>query len=142
MLRGIDLTLAAIGDLPSDLDADRNVAVHRLNEHLISLEKHHTRRRFLIRHINAILREEDRPMFPVQTRHVSAQRVMSIERGLRADETDPFVAEAKVLVAQHLTGTASSGPFTVIVTASSTTKPTDRSKQFWVVLITFRRAIS
>jgi DNA-binding transcriptional MerR regulator len=114
MLRGVDLTLAAIAQLLSDLDTDRDLAVRRLNDHLISLEKHHTGRRFLIRHINALLREEERPMFPVHTRHVSAQRVLSIQRRVRAHETDPFVAEAKALFAQHLNGAAPIGPFTVI----------------------------
>ena len=41
-------------------------------------------------------------MFPIQTRHVPAQRVMSIQRRLRAPETDGFVQEAKAAFAAHL----------------------------------------
>jgi DNA-binding transcriptional MerR regulator len=114
MLRAADLSLAEIGSLLADLDSNRDLATARLDQHLIELEARHTSRRFLIRHIHAILREEDRPMFPVRTRHVPAQRVMSIQRRLRAPETDTFVEEAKAAFASHLDGTAPTGPFTLI----------------------------
>jgi DNA-binding transcriptional MerR regulator len=114
MLRGADVSLAEIGLLLADLDASRDLATTRLDRHLTELEARHTSRRFLIRHIRAILREEDHPMFPIQTRHVPAQRVMSIQRRLRAPQTDAFVAEAKAAFADHLDGAPPAGPFTLI----------------------------
>ncbi|HET7013714.1 MAG TPA: GyrI-like domain-containing protein [Streptosporangiaceae bacterium] len=53
-------------------------------------------------------------MFPIQTRHVPAQRVMSMQRRLRAPETDGFVREAKAAFADHLNGASPTGPFTLI----------------------------
>ena len=118
MLRGADMPLAEIGQLLADLDRgdeeNRERAIARLDEHLTRLETRHTSRRFLIRHIHAILREEDQPMFPIQTRHVPAQRVMSIQRRLRAPETDGFVREAKAAFAAHLEGARPTGPFALI----------------------------
>ena len=114
MLRGADMSLAEIGLLLADLDRDRELATARLERHLMELEARHTGRRFLIRHIHAILREEDQPMFSIQTRHVPAQRVMSIQRRLRAPETDAFIEEAKAAFAGHLGRAAPTGPFTLI----------------------------
>jgi len=53
-------------------------------------------------------------MFPIQTRHVESQRVMSIQRRLHASETDAFVAEAKAAFASHLGDSAPVGPFIVV----------------------------
>jgi DNA-binding transcriptional MerR regulator len=114
MLRGADMPLAEIGSLLADLDKNGDEAIARLDRHLEALESRHTSRRFLIRHIHAILREEEQPMFPVQTRHVPAQRVMSIQRRLRAPETDAFVAEAKAAFAAHLGGAQPTGPFILV----------------------------
>jgi DNA-binding transcriptional MerR regulator len=114
MLRGADMGLAEIGLLLADLDRDRELATARLERHLTELEARHISRRFLIRHVHAILREEDQPMFPIQTRHVPVQRVMSIQRRLRAPETDAFIEEAKAAFAGHLAGAAPAGPFTLI----------------------------
>ena len=114
MLRGAGLSLAEIGLLLADLEGNRDLASTRLGQHLIELEARHTGRRFLIRHIHAILREEDHPMFPIQTRHVPAQRVMSIQRRLRAPETDAFAKEAKAAFTAHLHGAPPRGPFTLI----------------------------
>jgi hypothetical protein len=100
--------------LLDDLGRDRDLATTRLDRHLIELEARHTSRRFLIRHIRTILREEDNPMFAIQTRHVPAQRVMSIQRRLRAPETDPFVEEAKAAFAGHLDSVLPTGPFILI----------------------------
>jgi hypothetical protein len=108
------MSLAQIRSLLADLDADRAAATDRLDRFLRELEVRHTGRRFLIRHIHAILREEGEPMFPIQTRHVPAQRVMSIQRRLRAPETDGFVREAKAAFTDHLRGAAPTGPFTLI----------------------------
>jgi DNA-binding transcriptional MerR regulator len=114
MLRGADLSLAEIGRLLADLGAARDRAAARLDRHLVTLEARHSGRRLLIRHIHAILREEGQPMFPVQTRHVPAQRVMSIQRRLRAPETDAFAAEALAAFARLLGGAAPAGPFSLI----------------------------
>ncbi len=114
MLRGADMSLAEIGALLADLAVDRDLATARLAGHLSALESRHTGRRFLIRHIHAVLREEDQPMFPIRTRHVAAQRVMSIQRRLRAPQTDAFVREAKAAFAANLAGAPPTGPFTLI----------------------------
>jgi len=114
MLRGADMSLAEIRLLLADLAEDGELAAARLDRHLTGLEARHTSRRLLIRHIRAILREEDQSMFPIQSRHVPAQRVMSIQRRLRAPETDSFVSEARAAFASHLAGAAPAGPFTLI----------------------------
>lgn len=114
MFRGADLSLTEIGLLLADLETDGDAAAGRLDRHLIALEARHTSRRFLIRHIRSILREEEGSMFSIATRHVPAQRVMSIQRRLRAPETDAFVREAKAAFAAHLEGAAPAGPFTLI----------------------------
>jgi DNA-binding transcriptional MerR regulator len=114
MLRGADMSLAEIGQLLADIGQDRDRAAERLEQHLGQLEARHTSRRFLIRHIHAILREEEPPMFVIQTRHVPAQRVMSIQRRLRAPETSAFVQEVKAAFTGHLAGARPTGPFTLI----------------------------
>jgi DNA-binding transcriptional MerR regulator len=114
MLRGADMSLADIGCLLAECDTDRGVAAGRLDRFLRELENRHTGRRFLIRHIHAILREEGQPVFLIQTRHVPAQRVMSMQRRLRASETDGFVREAKAAFAAQLGGAAPTGPFTLL----------------------------
>jgi DNA-binding transcriptional MerR regulator len=114
MLRAADMALAEIGLLLADLDMEREQAVARIDRHLVALEGRHTSRRFLIRHIHATLREEDQPMFPIHTRHVPARRVMSIQRRLRAPETDAFVSEARAAFSAHLGGAPPIGPFTLI----------------------------
>jgi DNA-binding transcriptional MerR regulator len=114
MLRGTDMSLAEIRLLLADLDRSRDLAAARLDQHLIELETRHTSRRFLIRHVHAMLREEGHPMFPIHTRHVPAQRVMSMQRRLRASETDTFVQEAKTAFAEHLDCALPTGPFILI----------------------------
>lgn len=118
MLRGAAVSLAGIGLLLDDLRAhDQENAVTRLDRYLSELEQRHASRRFLITHLKAILREEEPPMFPIRTRHVAAQRVMSIQRRLRAPQTEAFLAEAKAAFAAHLDGTKPTGPFTPITKA-------------------------
>lgn len=114
LLRGADVGLAEIGALLADLDTDRGLATERLSRHLDLLEAQHTSRRLLIRHIHAVIREEDPPVFPIRTRHVPAQRAMSIQRRLLAHETDGFVAQAKASFRAHLDGVEPTGPFTLI----------------------------
>lgn len=114
MLRGADMSLAEISSLLAEVGQDRELAAARLGRQLLDLEAGHTGRRSLTRHIHALLREEDCPMFTVQTRHVPARRMMSIQRRLRASQTDAFVVEAKQLFRAHLGSTAPAGPFSLI----------------------------
>jgi DNA-binding transcriptional MerR regulator len=114
MLRGCEMSLADIGELLADLDVRRELAADRLDRHLGELETSHSSRRLLIRHVHAILRGEDPSMFEIQTRHVPAQRVMSVQRRLRVQEIAPFVREVKTAFADHLAGTKPTGPFTLI----------------------------
>jgi hypothetical protein len=115
MLRGAGMSLAEIGLLLGELTGpEAPVAVERLDRHLDQLERRHTGRRFLISHVRAILREEGPPVFPIQARHVPAQRVMSIQRRPRAPQTDGFVAEAKAVFRQHLDDAEPTGPLTLI----------------------------
>ena len=96
MLRGAGMSLADIGPLLDSLaSADPDTATDRLDRYLGQLERQHSSRRFLIGHIRALLREEGPPMFPIQTRHVPAQRVMSIQRRLRAPQTDSFARKPR-----------------------------------------------
>lgn len=103
-----------VGKLLTDIETERERAVQRLGRHLSQLEALHSSRRLLVRHIEAILREEDHAMLLISARSVPAQRVMSIQRRLRADETDTFVDEAKGSFARHLGGAQLTGPFTLI----------------------------
>ena len=115
MLRGAGMSLADIGPLLDPLaSADPDTATDRLDRYLGQLERQHTSRRFLIGHIRALLREEGPPMFPLQTRHVPAQRVMSIQRRLRAPQTDSFAREAQAAFAAHLNGAEPTGPFVLV----------------------------
>jgi DNA-binding transcriptional MerR regulator len=114
MLRAVDMSLADIGSLLHDLERDANTATTRLGDHLLALEAHHASRRSLVRHIHAILREEDRPMFAITIRHVPARRLLSVQRRLRARETDAFVREARELFAAHVGGRDAPGPFSLI----------------------------
>jgi hypothetical protein len=108
------MSLAEIGSLLADLGRHPELPTERLNRHLVELKARQTSRRSLVRHIHAILREEDCPMFTIQTRHVPARRMMSIQRRLRASETDAFVREAKNVFAEHLRDAAPIGPFSLI----------------------------
>ena len=114
MLRGIGMSLAEIGSFLEDLSKDPALSTERLDRHLSELESRHTSRRYLVRHIHSLLREEDHLMFSVHTRHVPSRRMMSIQRRVRASQTDSFVREAKSLFADHLGGVATVGPFSLI----------------------------
>ena len=122
LLRGAEMGLAEIRDLMGDLERDivgdhpagRHAAAVRLDRHLQRLEAEHAGRRLLVRHIDALVRGKEPPMFTIRTRHVPAQRVMSIQRRLHADQTDTFVAEARTAFATHLGDRAATGPFTLI----------------------------
>jgi DNA-binding transcriptional MerR regulator len=114
LLRGADLSLAEIGLMLEDLAVAENLAVERLDRLVGEIDRRHADRKLLIRHIRAILQEGDDPMFPIATRHVPAQRMMSIQRRLHGHETDSFVEEAKAAFAAHLEGVQPTGPFTLI----------------------------
>jgi DNA-binding transcriptional MerR regulator len=114
LLRGVDRPLAEIGRLTADLETDRELAARRLADRLEETESRQAARRTLVRHIQAVLREETPTMFEIQTRRVPVQRVMSIQRRLRGDQTDAFVDEAKAAFAAQLDGAEATGPFTLI----------------------------
>jgi DNA-binding transcriptional MerR regulator len=141
MLRGIDMSLSEIASMLTALEAGSEIAVQRLDRHMSELEIHHTSRRLLARHINAILKGDDPPMFTIATRHVPARRMMTVQRRLRASETDKFVLEAKRLFTEHLGGTLpiesfslifhgvvdheSDGPIEAVLTCSNNVEPTE-----------------
>lgn len=114
LLRGAGLGLTAIGLVLAELDTVGDRAAKQLERVLADLEREHANRKLLIRHVQSTLRQGDDPMFPIRTRHVPALRVMSVQRRLRAPETDDFVREAKAAFAQHLGSAAATGPFTLI----------------------------
>ena len=114
MLRGVDMGLADIGLLLADLDADHELASTRLERYLVQMEARHTSRRFLIRHLHAMLREEDYEMFAIQTRHLPAQRVMSVQRRLQVPEMQDFVRDTKAAFADHLGDIKPTGPLSLI----------------------------
>lgn len=114
LLRGADVALAEVGLLLADLAGDRGRAADRLDAHLRTIERQHSSRRLLVRHVHSIIRDKEPSMFTISTRHVPAQRVMSMQRRLHAHETDPFVAEVKEVFAAHLDGVAATGPLTLI----------------------------
>jgi hypothetical protein len=113
-LRGIDMSLAEIGSLLDALSGDPELAAQRLKRHLIDLEASHTSRRSLVRHIRSTLRNEGSPMFTVHLRRVPTRRLLSIQRRLRASETDAFVCEAKAVFAEHLQNAVPAGPFSLV----------------------------
>lgn len=114
LLRGAGLGLADVERVLRDVAVGADGAVDRLDVLLRDLERRHSHRKLLIRHIQATLREGGDPMFRIETRHVPAQRVMSIQRRLHVPETDGFVREAKSAFAQHLAGTKPTGPLMLI----------------------------
>lgn len=114
LLRGAGLGLAEVELVLEDAAVDPDAAVRRLESLLSDLDRRHADRRLLIRHIQTTLREGADPMFPVQTRHVPARRVMSMQRRLFAHETDGFVREAKSAFRRHLDGLAPNWPFQLI----------------------------
>jgi DNA-binding transcriptional MerR regulator len=114
VLRGADLSLADIGLILDDIARDVDAAIRRLDTLLANFARRHADRQLLIRHVQATLSQGGDPMFPIRTRHVPDQRVMSIQRRLHGHETDSFVREAKKAFADHLGGVEPTGPFTLI----------------------------
>jgi DNA-binding transcriptional MerR regulator len=114
LLREAGTSLADVEGVLRDVAAGPDRAMDRLDVLLRELGRRHSHRTLLIRHIQATLREGGDPMFRIETRHVPAQRVMSIQRRLHAPETDGFVREAKRIFARHLAGAGPAGPFILI----------------------------
>jgi len=110
LMRGAGLGLAEIGAILSDPE----LAAKRLERATHALDRHHADRKLLIRHIQSVLSEGEDPMFEIQTRHVPAQRVMSIQRRLHGSETDSFVHDAKAAFTAQLGGEQPTGPFMLI----------------------------
>jgi DNA-binding transcriptional MerR regulator len=114
LLRGAGLALADIQLVLADLAASPGLAVDRLDTLLSHLDQRHADCKLLIRHAQATLREGGDPMFDIKTRHVPAQRVMSVQRRLHAPQTEGFVREVKEAFYRHLGGTEPTGQFILI----------------------------
>jgi DNA-binding transcriptional MerR regulator len=114
LLRGAALSLPDISRVMADLAVGGQVAVEHLDRLLTDIDQQHADRKLLIRHIQPTLREGIDLMFPINTRHVAAQRVMSVQRRLHAPETDRFLTETRALFTSHLAGAKPTGPFTLI----------------------------
>jgi DNA-binding transcriptional MerR regulator len=114
LLRGAGLSLAEIGLVLEDAARDGDASVRRLDGLLSELDRRHADRKLLIRHVQTTLKGGDDPMFPIQTRHVPARRVMTIQRRLHAHETDGFVRESKAAFREHLDGSEPTGPLMLI----------------------------
>lgn len=114
LMRAADLGLEQIGGVLSAAKRAPVFAAARLDAILAQSARRAADRGLLIRHIQATLREGDDPVFTIETRHVPARRVMSMQRRLHGDETDAFARHAKAVFAEHLAGAAPAGPFTLI----------------------------
>jgi DNA-binding transcriptional MerR regulator len=114
LLRGADLGLAEIGTVLDAAKRGAHEAIRCLDALLASLGRRHADRVSLVRYVQATLREGSDSMFAIQTRHVPARRLMSVQRRLYAHETDGFVREAKAAFRRHLGATEPTGPFTLI----------------------------
>lgn len=114
LLRGAGLSLADIDVVLRDLAADPGLAVDRLDAVLGGLDRYHANRKLLIRHAQNTLREGGDSMFDIKTRHVPAQRVMSVQRRLHAAQTESFVREVKTAFYRHLGAAEPAGPFILI----------------------------
>lgn len=114
LLRGADLSLAAIESVIAEVSTGAESACARLEVLLDGIERDHRGRRLVIRHVQSILRKEPDPMFEIKTRETPARRLMSIQRRQHGDQTDAFVAAAKAAFGAHLAGVEPTGPFTLI----------------------------
>jgi DNA-binding transcriptional MerR regulator len=114
LLRSAELPLSDITAVLEDLSAGADAAVARLDALATEMTRRLGDHLLIIRHVQATLKGDDDPMFPINTRHVPATRVMSIQRRLHAGETDGFVRETKDMFAAHLGTTPATGPFILI----------------------------
>ncbi|MGI8696955.1 MAG: hypothetical protein ACR2JQ_09960 [Mycobacteriales bacterium] len=114
LLRGADLSLAAIKSVIAELPTAPEAACARLEVLLDGMDREHHSRRLVVRHVQSILHEETDPMFAIKIREVPARRLMSIQRRQYGDLTDAFVDEAKDAFTAHLGDIEPTGPFTLI----------------------------
>jgi DNA-binding transcriptional MerR regulator len=114
LLRSAELPLSDIAAVLDDLGCGADAAAARLEALAAEMTRRHGDHLLVIRHVQATLKGERDPMFPIHTRRVPVTRVMSIQRRLHAAETDGFVREAKATFAAHLGTTPAIGPFTLI----------------------------
>lgn len=78
LLRGADLSLAAIESVLAELSTGVESACARPEILLDGIERGHQGRRLVVRHVQSILRKETDPMFEIKTRETPARRLMSI----------------------------------------------------------------
>jgi DNA-binding transcriptional MerR regulator len=114
LLRSAELPLSDIAAVLDDLASGADAAAARLDALANEMTRRHGDHLLVIRHVQATLKGDDDPMFPIHTRSVPAARVMSIQRRLHASETDRFVQEAKAAFAAHLGATPATGPLILI----------------------------
>lgn len=91
LLRRIVMPLADIADV---LDASPDVAVKLLGHYWAQVEADTAERRMVLAYLQSHLRGENMTSYDIQTRHMSARRVLSINRHLRAGQTDAFFNDA------------------------------------------------
>lgn len=114
LLRSAELPLSDIAAVLDDLGAGADAAAARLDALATEMTRRHDDHLLVIRHVQATLKGDHDPMFPIYTRRIGTTRVMSIQRRLHAAEIDHFVREAKATFAAHLGTTSATGPFTLI----------------------------
>jgi DNA-binding transcriptional MerR regulator len=114
MLRGIEMSLNEIGLLLEEQRTQPDRCIVRLDNFSRAMGSRYQGSLTLLQHIYESLGKEDSPMFTIHTRHVPERHFLSIQRRLRANETDAFVREAKSAFADHLRDTKPSGPFTLV----------------------------
>ncbi len=111
LLRGLDMSLSVITTL---LAADDGARSTRLSVWWRRVEGEHGSRRRLVDHITQILNGATTPMYQIQTRHVPAIRVMSVQRRLLQPALFDFIVECRRTFADHLAGRMPAGPFSVV----------------------------
>jgi DNA-binding transcriptional MerR regulator len=102
LLRSAELPLSDIAAVLDDLGAGDDAAAARLDALAAEATRRHDDHLLVIRHVQATLKGDNDPMFPVHTRRIAAARAMSSQRRLHATETDRFPREAKATFAAHL----------------------------------------
>ena len=111
LLRGLHMPLEVIAEL---LRVDTGVASMQLAAWWQLEEREHASRRSLAAHIQSVIRDEESTMYEVQTRHVPARRVMSVQRRVYQPELEQFILDSWEAFNQHLAAGQQAGEFTVI----------------------------
>jgi len=114
LLRGLDMSLDDIALLLADTSKGSAARSTRLSVWWRRSERDHTSRRRLLEHITQILNGDTTPMYEIQTRHIPAARVMSVQRKLLQPALFDFIIECRHTFADHLASRPASGPFTVV----------------------------